>query len=154
MKTEKENRLRINYHIELINDKKTWDKLIRITENYTKYHIEPWELYTQKDFNNFEDAITYYMTWFVSDECYDIKMWEQIFIDNEMVYEEYLEPKSTIMHYMKDMINKDLNNNCRKLIRENEDLKSYAELTNGFIKSMGVLFEKKFKEYQKCMKEC
>ena len=31
--------LRINYHIEIINDKKTWEKLLRVTENYKKYRI-------------------------------------------------------------------------------------------------------------------
>ena len=79
--------LRINYHIEIINDKKTWEKFLRVTENYKKYGIEPWELYTNKDFDTFEKALEYYMVWYVSDQCYDIKMWEQIFMDDEMVYE-------------------------------------------------------------------
>lgn len=141
--------LRINYHIELINDKKTWDKLNNIINNYRKYRIEPWELYTQKNFSNFKDAITYYMTWFVSDRCFDIKMWEEIFINEEMIHEEYLEPKSTVMHYMKDAINRELYDNCNKLERENEDLRFNVKLMKDFIEKMGSQFEEEFKRYQK-----
>lgn len=105
--------LRINYHIEIINDKKTWDKLLRVTENYKKYRIEPWELYTNKDFDTFEKALEYYMVWYVSDQCYDIKMWEQVFMDDEMIYEEYVEPHCTTRSKMRRIVNRDAELNTK-----------------------------------------
>ena len=141
--------LRINYHIEIINDKKTWDKLLRVTENYKKYRIEPWELYTNKDFDTFEKALEYYMVWYVSDQCYDIKMWEQIFMDDEMVYEEYVEPYCTTRSEMRRIINRDTYDRLRAYERTTEELEKANNLYKGFVKAMGERVEKMFDDYVK-----
>ena len=141
--------LRINYHIEIINDKKTWDKFLRITENYKKYRIEPWELYTNKDFDTFEKALEYYMVWYVSDQCYDIKMWEQIFMDDEMIYEEYVEPHCTTRSEMRRVIDRDTYDRLRAYERTTEELEKANNLYKGFIKVMGKQFEEMFDKYVK-----
>ena len=141
--------LRINYHIEIINDKKTWDKLLRVTENYKKYRIEPWELYTNKDFDTFEKALEYYMVWYVSDQCYDIKMWEQVFMDDEMIHEEYVEPHCTTRSEMRRMIDRDTYDRLRAYERTTEELEKANNLYKGFIKAMGKQFEKMFDKYIK-----
>ena len=59
--------LRINYHIEIVNDSKTWDKFVKATESLNAPHSDaPWELYTNKDFDSFEKALEYYMVWYLS----------------------------------------------------------------------------------------
>ena len=141
--------LRINYHIEIINDKKTWDKFLRVTENYKKYRIEPWELYTNKDFDTFEKALEYYMVWYVSDQCYDIKMWEQIFMDDEMIYEEYVEPHCTTRSKMRRIIDRDTYDRLRTYERTTEELEKSNNLYKGFIKAMGERVEKMFDDYVK-----
>ena len=141
--------LRINYHIEIINDKKTWDKFLRVTENYKKYRIEPWELYTNKDFDTFEKALEYYMVWYVSDQCYDIKMWEQIFMDDEMIYEEYVEPHCTTRSEMRRILDRDIYDRLSDYERTIEDLEKENNLYNGFIKAMGYRFENMFYDYVK-----
>lgn len=141
--------LRINYHIEIINDEKTWDKLIRVTENYKKYHIEPWELYTNKDFDTFEKALAFYMTWYISNQCYDIKMWEQIFKDDEMIYEEYVEPCSTTRSTMRSMLNRDMEERLKKYGKMNDELEKSNRIYKGFIDCMGSNFKKMFDEYVK-----
>lgn len=141
--------LRINYHIEIINDKKTWDKLLRVTENYKKYRIEPWELYTNKDFDIFEKALEYYMVWYVSDQCYDIKMWEQVFMDDEMIYEEYVEPHCTTRSEMRRIVNRDTYDRLRAYERTTEELEKANNLYKGFIKVMGKQFEEMFDKYVK-----
>ena len=141
--------LRINYHIEIINDKKTWDKLLRVTENYKKYRIEPWELYTNKDFDTFEKALEYYMVWYVSDHCYDIKMWEQVFMDDEMIYEEYVEPHCTTRSEMRRIVNRDTYDRLRAYERTTEELEKENNLYKGFIKVMGKQFEEMFDKYVK-----
>ena len=141
--------LRINYHIEIINDKKTWDKLLRVTENYKKYRIEPWELYTNKDFDTFEKALEYYMVWYASDQCYDIKMWEQVFMDDEMIYEEYVEPHCTTRSEMRRIIDRDTYDRLRAYERTTEELEKANNLYKGFIKVMGKQFEEMFDKYVK-----
>ena len=141
--------LRINYHIEIINDKKTWDKLLRVTENYKKYRIEPWELYTNKDFDTFEKALEYYMVWYASDQCYDIKMWEQVFMDDEMIYEEYVEPHCTTRSEMRRIVNRDTYDRLRAYERTTEELEKANNLYKGFIKVMGKQFEEMFDKYVK-----
>ena len=138
--------LRINYHIEIINDKKTWDKFLRATENYK---INPWEFYTNKDFDTFEKALEYYMVWYVSDKCFDIKMWEQIFIDDEMIYEEYVEPYCTIRSEIIRIINRDTYDRLRAYKRTTEELEKANNLYKGFIKAMGERIEKLFDDYVK-----
>ena len=141
--------LRINYHIDIINDKKTWEKFLRVTENYKKYRIEPWELYTNKDFDTFEKALEYYMVWYVSDQCYDIKMWEQIFMDDEMIYEEYVEPHCTTRSEMRRIINRDTYDRLRTYKRTTEELEKANNLYKRFIKVMGKQFEEMFDKYVK-----
>ena len=143
--------LRINYHIEIINDKKTWDKLLRVTENYKKYKIEPWELYTNKDFDTFEKALDYYMVWYVSDKCYDIKMWKQILMDNEMIYEEYVEPQCTVRSEMRRIVNRDAYDRLRAYEITTKELEKTINLYEGFIKAMGDRVEKMFDEYVKTL---
>ena len=141
--------LRINYHIEIINDKKIWEKFLRVTENYKKYKIEPWELYTNKDFDTFEKALEYYMVWYVSDQCYDIKMWEQIFMDDEMIYEEYVEPHCTTRSEMRRIIDRDTYDRLRAYERTTEELEKVNNLYKGFVKAMGERVEKMFDDYLK-----
>ena len=139
--------LRINYHIEIINDKKTWEKFLKVTENYKKYRIEPVELYTNKDFDTFEKALEYYMVWYVSDKCYDIKMWEQIYMDNEIIYEEYVEPHCTTRSEMRRIIDRDTYDRLKYYERKTEDLENENNQYKGFIKLMGKQFEDMFYEY-------
>ena len=140
-------KLRINYHIEIINDKKTWEKLLWVTENYKEYRIEPWELYTNKDFDNFEKALEYYMVWYVSNQCYDIKMWEQIYMNNEMIYEEYIEPHCTTRSKMRRIIDRDTYYILRDYERTAEELEKENNLYKGFIKAMGKQYEEMFNKY-------
>ena len=141
--------LRINYHIEIINDAKIWDKFLKVSEAPTKYGIEPWELYTNKDFDTFEKALEFYMLWYVHDQCYDIKMWEQIYMDNEMIYEEYVEPHCTTKSEMRRVINADTYGRLRAYEITTNRLEGELSLYKGFVKSMGKEFEKMFDKYEK-----
>lgn len=142
--------LRINYHIEYICDAKTWDKFIAVTENPVgKYGVEPWELYTNKDFDSFEKALEFYMVYYTGDFCYDIKMWQQIYLDNEMIYEEYCEPSSITRSEMRRIVDKDSYNRMTNYDREIKELSESNNLMNGFIKALGERYENMFKEYVK-----
>lgn len=142
--------LRINYHIAIVNDSKTWDKFVKATESLNAPHSDaPWELYTNKDFDSFEKALEYYMVWYVNDECFDIKMWEQIFIDNEMIYEEYCEPHCCTKSEMRRIIDRDTYDRLRNYDMQTKELEKSNELMSGFIKRMGKQFEEMFNKYVK-----
>ena len=132
------------YLIEYINDKSTWDKFVK---------TEDLNLYSKKEYDNIADALTFYLTWFVSDDCYDIKMWQQVFINNEMVLEEFIEPKGVTKHYMRSSVNREMKIRMEHTERKIEDLQKANALYKGFMKRMGEQFEGLFKEYM-IMEEC
>ncbi len=78
------------YIVEYINDEKTWKKFDE---------TEDIDLYSKREYDNISEAISFYLTWFISDKCYDIKLWEQIFVNSEMVLEQMIEPENTLMYF-------------------------------------------------------
>lgn len=140
--------LRINWHIEIINDAKTWDKFVKATENIkAPYGNAPWELYTSKDFDSFKKAMEYYMVRYVSDDCYDIKMWQQIYLDGEMVYEGYCEPACTTRSEMRRMIDKGTYDRLNNYDREVRELEKQNELMEAFIKNMPQQYRDMFDDF-------
>ena len=137
--------LRINYHIEIINDAKTWDKFVKATESLNAPHSDaPWELYINKDFDSFEKALEYYMVWYVSDDCFDIKMWEQIFMDDEMIHEEFCEPHCCTKSEMRRIINRDNYDRLVRCERETNRLERSNKLMSGFIKLIYNRYKTRF----------
>lgn len=126
------------YIIESIRDKETWNKFVR---------TEDLDLYEKRTYDNIADALTFYLTWFVSDNCYDIKMWQQIIIDGEVVIEEFVEPKRNITNNIRDQIDRDMKQHLHNLERENEEIKKTNEIMNNFIKAIGT--EEMFKDFCK-----
>ena len=142
--------LRINYHIEIINDAKTWDKFLKATESLNAPHSDaPWELYINRDFDSFEKALEYYMIWYVSDECFDIKMWEQIYMNDEMVYEEYCEPHRCTKSEMRRIVDRDTYDRLHNYDMQTKELEKSNELMSGFIKVLGNQYEDMFKDFCK-----
>jgi len=124
------------YTIEIINDKKSEEKFLRCFKEKVSY--EPWECYTVKHFGSLSDAMTYYMTWCVSPDCFDIKMFNQIVVDGKVEYEDYLEPKTSVFYLMKQMICKDEYEKNKKLEYENFSIKAELKLYRNFTSKIGV----------------
>lgn len=124
------------YVIESITDDKTWNKFLK---------TEDLDLYTKKEYDNIENAMEYYLCWYVSENCYDIKLWEQIFVDGEMVLEQMIVPNSTCKSVMRRSIDREM----KDRMEQAERLERSNTLANGFIKAMGKQFEEAFKEYCK-----
>lgn len=117
------------YFIEIINDKKVWEKFCR---------TEDCELYTRKEYDNIADALTFYITWFVNESCYDIKMWEHIYVNGDLVLEQIIEPKGTTAFNMKQSINREMSDRMYKAEQKAKE----TEMTNGlllsFVKMIGA----------------
>lgn len=138
------------YIIEYVNDIKTWEKICYIDDHYSE--IEPrqesWELYSKKVYDNVSDALTFYMIMLISDNCFDIKWMEQIYINDEMILEQYIEPNSTIYNRMKDIINRDMNNSINEGKRKINNLEDTLKMYKSFVKAYNSekLFDKYIKE--------
>lgn len=128
------------YLIESIRDEKTWDKFLR---------TEDIDLYEKREYDNIADALQFYLTWYVSEKCYDIKMWQQVFMNGEMILEEFIEPKNTTKFTMREALDREMNRRMHKAEMETEQLNKSNELMNGFIMVMGKQFQDMFKEYCK-----
>lgn len=124
------------YTVEIINDKKSEEKFLRCFKEKTSY--EPWECYTVKHFENFADAMTYYMTWCVSEDCFDIKMFFNVIVNGSIEYEEYLEPKGSVFYLMKQMICKEEYEKNKKLEQENYSIKRELNLYRNFTSKIGA----------------
>ena len=128
------------YLIESITDEKTWSKFLK---------TEDINLYTKKEYDSIENALEYYLCWYVNENCYDLKMWEQIYVNGEMVLKQMIEPKSTCKSVMRHSIDREMKDRMNKAESKVEELERSNTLANGFIKAMGKQFEEAFKEYCK-----
>ena len=128
------------YIIESITDDKTWNKFLK---------TEDLDLYTKKEYDNIENAMEYYLCWYVSEKCCDIKLWEQIFVDGEIVLEQMIVPNSTCKSVMRRSIDREMKDRMEQAESKAEELECSNELYKGFLKAMGKQFEEAFKEYCK-----
>lgn len=128
------------YIIESITDEKTWNKFLK---------TEDIDLYTKREYDNIENALEYYLCWYVNENCYDLKMWGQIFVNGEMILEQMIEPKSTCKSVMRQSIDLEMKDRMNRAESKIEELERSNTLANEFIKAMGKQFEEAFKEYYK-----
>ena len=140
--TKDPDKTETKYEIELIRDKNTWEKFLK---------TEDLDLYERKVVDNISDALTFYLTWFISDKCYDIKMWQQLIIDGEIIFEEFIEPTGYIINSIREQIDRDMKQRLHNLERENTELKKGNDIMNKFIKALGSQYEDMFKDF--CRRE-
>ncbi len=113
------------YMVEYINDEKIWEKFCK---------TEDIDLYSKREYDNISEAISFYLTWFISDKCYDIKLWEQIFVNGEMVLEQMIEPENTLMYYLRMQVNRDMANKMYSAENRERELEKGNNLLMNFIK--------------------
>ncbi len=113
------------YIAEYINDDKTWEKFCK---------TEDIDLYSKREYDNISEAISFYLTWFISDKCYDIKLWEQIFVNGEMVLEQMIEPENTLTYYLQMQVNRDMANKIYSAENRERELEKENNLLMSFIK--------------------
>lgn len=128
------------YIIESITDEKTWNKFLK---------TEDIDLYTKREYDNIENALEYYLCWYVNENCYDLKMWEQIFVNGEMILEQMIEPKSTCKSVMRRSVNQEMKDRMCLAEVKAQKLKEQNDLYFAFINRMGEQFKEVFKDFQK-----
>lgn len=128
------------YIIESITDEKTWNKFLK---------TEDIDLYSRREYNNVSEALGYYLTWYVNENCYDIKMWEQIFVNGEMVLEQMIEPKGTTKNYMSQSIDREMKDRMHRAEVKTQELQEQNKMYSAFIDRMGEQFKEMFNDFRK-----
>ena len=131
------------YTVEYIDNQKDLDY---INSGIYK-HGEPWERYKTKQFDNMDEALSIYMVYSVNDTILDIKLFEEIILNNETIRESYIEPKSTTSYSMKTFINKNLYKQNDENLKQLDNLETENNLYKQFIKQYNS--EKLFNEFIK-----
>ena len=128
------------YIIEYVNDKKVWDKFLR---------TEDIELFSKREYDNISEALTFYLTWYVNENCFYIQLWEQIYVNGEMILEEMIEPKGSMKYHLRNSISREMNDRIGRAELKADELENTNELYRTFIKMLGQRFEDMFDEYAK-----
>ena len=141
------------YTVEYINDKKTWDEMNYMSEHYGEFdpelRQEPWDFYDKREYDDISEALTFYLTWYVNENCFFIQLWEKVYVNGELVLEQLIEPKGSMNYYLRTSINREMDNRIRRAEIKADELEKGNELYKGFIKAMGHRFEDMFDEYIK-----
>ena len=141
------------YTVEYIDDKKTWDKMCYMSDNYCSIdkeaRKEPWEFYSKREFDNIESALEFYMVRLVDSKIYDVKMFEQIYVNRELILEQFIELNSTVKFNMENILNKEMRQALNSLERRVEQAEESIRLHQEFMKLMGKKYEQLFNEFIK-----
>ena len=128
------------YTVEYVNDKKVWDKFLR---------TEDIELFSKREYDNIAEALTFYLTWYVNENCSYIQLWEQIYVNGEMVLEEMIEPEGSMKYHLRNSIDREMQDRVYKSEMKVVELEKANGLYRAFIKMLGQRFEDMFYEYVK-----
>lgn len=128
------------YSVELINDKKTWDKFLR---------TEDLDYISKREYDNISDALTFYLTWYVNKKTYLIHLWEHVFVNGEMVLEQCIEPKSTMQAHLRESVDMEMKRRMYKAEQNSMELRESNNMYRDFIKLMGKRFEEMFEQFLK-----
>lgn len=132
------------YIIEYVNDKKVWDKFLR---------TEDIELFSKREYDNIAEALTFYLTWYVNENCFHIQLWEQIYVNGEMVLEEIIEPEGSMKYHLRNSINREMNDRIGRAELKADEIEKANELYRAFIKMLGQRFEDMFYEFYEYVKQ-
>lgn len=117
------------YRIEYIQDPQKWKIMC------SDKQPAPWTLYDVRTYDSLDDAITFYLIQFFYDKCFDVKMFEEITLNGEIVRESYIEPKNTFVYSMRKIINE-------SAIAKIERLQEMVESLNYSMESYQKFIEK------------
>ena len=84
-------------------------------------HPAPWELYEVKEFDNLDDAVSFFLPLYFNPKCYDPKLFIQILLGGEVIQESYLDINSTTTWTISNLIDHDRQ---KRLERQSETIQS------------------------------
>lgn len=135
------------YTVEYIDDRKTWEQFLYITEVKYDGTIEPWELYKKRTYDNISDALSFYLIRYVQENTYDIKLYEEVRLDGETILEQNIEPSARTKWSLRKAVNDNMNRWNENLVNESILLNVENEKYKEFLRAMNA--EETFKNWKK-----
>ena len=135
------------YTVEYIDDRKTWEQFLYITEVKYDGTIEPWELYKKRTYDNISDALSFYLIRYVQENTYDIKLYEEVRLDGETILEQNIEPSASTKWSLRKAVNDNMNRWNENLVNESILLNVENEKYKEFLRAMNA--EETFKNWKK-----
>lgn len=140
-----ENRLETRYTVEYIDNQKDMDYICsgKVDKG------EPWDRYKKRTYNCIDDAVFFYMVSLFNPIMLDVKLSEEILLDGEVIRESYIESDSTLGSTLKQLINKNMQEDLRKANNEVEATEKRLYLVNKWLSESKLIkdaFDKFVKE--------
>lgn len=134
--------LEIRYIVEYIDNKKDWEYVC----SGSIQQGEPWERYKKKEYSGLDEAMTFYLVRFfsmcstkaadVSDGTFDVRLFEQVLLDGELLRESHIEPASTTLYGLRSTFGQDqlreMDRLCRTVNEQAAVLDRYTEFVKAY----------------------
>lgn len=94
---------------------------------------EPWERYKKKEFTDADKAFSLYMVMLVREDIYDVQLFESVYLNGELVREQYVEGVPTLRYSLKTAVNRLQEIRLDRLQDTNDTLSEEVKIYQSFI---------------------
>lgn len=139
----------VRYTVEYIDNQKDWNYVC----SGSNKNGEPGDRYKVKHFSNLDEAMTSYLVGFfcmcsegqTHNTIYDVKLFEQVLLDGEVVRESWIEPSPTVLHSLHQTFGVEHTNELYNLRRQKQSQIEMLGKYEAFIKAYHA--EENFKKF-------
>ena len=139
------------YIIEYIDDEEIWNKFLNVTGSGYYGIVEPWKLFTTKEYDNITEAINFFIVKGSHEKTYHIQMVENIYHNEELILENPVEFSNGLHTAMAMNVNEDLRKRLIRCSEECDNLHTIAKRYENFIQKYHA--KEQFEEYLKEQEE-
>ncbi len=126
------------YEVKYITDLKVADELERTGDD---------DLFIKKDFSNISKALAFYLVRFMNDSYIIVQLWEQVYVNEEMILEQMIEPEGYIKSEIMRLIDNEMRVRMNHAEIEVQELRRKNDLYKKFIDKFGKSAKEQFKEF-------
>lgn len=134
-------KLQTIYKIEYIQDPQKWAIVCE------GKHGAPWELYEHKEMDDLSEAIAWYCYAIFRNDIFDVKMFEETYINEEFVRERSIELPSCFVRDIHLAVNMELRSDNEELAEQHKHDEKLKADTADFLKKYNAT--KLFADFQK-----
>lgn len=137
-----ETNVKTTYTVEYIDNQKDADYV-------NSGHIdqgEPWERYKKKEFTDADKAFSLYMVMLVREDIYDVQFFESVYLNGELVREQYVKGVPTLRYSLKTAVNRLQQTQMDRLQSTNAALSEELELYQAFVNRYKI--EQRIKDFR------
>ena len=134
--------IKTTYKVEYIDNQKDADYVNSGSINQG----EPWDRYKKKEFTDADKAFSLYMVMLVREDIYDVQFIESVYLNGELVREQYVEGVPTLRYSLKTAVNRLQQTQMDRLQSANAALSEELELYQAFVNRYKI--EQRIKDFR------